>query len=108
MGMEDRHELISNARQSHAFFACLSTRVRTLMRKSQVYCFARERLILNLEKFATQGLPLFLPPDSEHAQLLSLPLPCLESLDAQVLDPIAGNGMVLRVVGSALAFIWLH
>ena len=40
MGMEDRHELISNVRQSHTFFTSLSTRVPTLMRKSQVYCFA--------------------------------------------------------------------
>ena len=64
--------------------------------------------MLNVEKLATQGLPLFLPPDNEYAKLLSLPLSYLEILDAQVVDSIAGNGMALCAVGSALALILLH
>lgn len=75
-----------------------------LMRESSIYGVTSARILLPME-LCVQCIPLTLPSSSEFAQLSLWTMDFLETLSDKEIKSMAGNSMILPVVGSVLLVI---
>lgn len=76
-----------------------------LMRESSIYEVTSARILLPIEELCVQCIPLTLPRSSEFAQLSPWTMDFLETLSDKEIKSMAGNSMILPVVGSVLLAI---
>jgi hypothetical protein len=98
--VQDKRAMLAMVSQTMSFAGPVRSLVPTLLRNSMCFIISEQRLMLPIEHFLVNGVPLFyenLPP-----KLQVIPVQAFETLGESEARRLAGNMMHLASVGSIL------